>query len=103
MLKKYFNIIHIIFIYLINCILLPGLILPFSLFLRIFNYQTQFCDWIAYIGFFKLLNIKYKIDGKFIDKGFILSNHRTFCDFAYDPYISGASIIGRSLAFIFVL
>jgi 1-acyl-sn-glycerol-3-phosphate acyltransferase len=103
MLKKLFNITHMIFIYLINCILLPCLILPFSLILKIFNYQTQFWNLTTYIGFFKLLNIKYKVDGKFIKKGFILSNHRTFCDFVYDPYISGASVVGRSLAFISVL
>jgi hypothetical protein len=51
----------------------------------------------------RLLCLDYKIKGKFIDSGFILANHRTWCDFLYDPYVSGSAIMGIFIAFFAML
>jgi 1-acyl-sn-glycerol-3-phosphate acyltransferase len=94
-----FSIPFILFWYLGQCIVFPIIILPALLVLKLCNIQTSFWSMATYNFGFIILNLKYSISGEFIKQGFILSNHRTWCDFAYDPYVSDSAIVGRFMAF----
>ncbi len=100
-----FSFIYMIIWYLLFCIGCPIGILPFLLINKIINnnVKTNYWGYIVNYVFFPMFNIRYNVDGEFIDRGFILANHRTWCDFAYDPYISDSAIIGRTIAFIIML
>lgn len=98
-----FSIPYILFWYLGQCIVFPIIMLPGTLVLKLFNVQTSSWNIITYNIFFRMVNINYCVKGEFIKEGFILSNHRTWCDFAYDPYVSGSAIVGRFLGFFVML
>jgi 1-acyl-sn-glycerol-3-phosphate acyltransferase len=101
-----FKYILVIFYYICLCVFFPLVLLPVYFVAQICKFlgliyqndQIHIWNWFVYYGFIYPLNIHYEISGAFINQGFILSNHRTFCDFAYDPYVSNSIVISRSLA-----
>ncbi len=106
MIYNIFSLIYMIAWYILFCIIFPLILLPFSLFNKLSNgklVKSNFWGYNVNYVFFTMFRIKYHIEGKFIDKGFILANHRTWCDFAYDPYVSDSAIIGRTIAFVIML
>ena len=92
-----------IIIYTLSTIVFPIFLLVIKPVGYLFNIKIDW-DLNSCIFIYILLGVKPTIihDEKLIDKGFILGNHRTFFDFAYDPYIGKASILGRKLAFFAV-
>jgi 1-acyl-sn-glycerol-3-phosphate acyltransferase len=87
------------FNFILSTIFFP-IILIFLKTITIFN-NINF-DWQlnSYIFIYYLCGIKHNIKAKkLIKEGYIISNHRSFFDFALDPYISKSSIIGRKEAF----
>ena len=101
-----FNMLHydfsmpfMVLLYRLNCIVVPILMLPVCVLARLCNAPISCWDWAMYNVFFKLLRICHCVQGTFIDTGFILANHRTWVDFAYDPFISGSAVVGRAAAF----
>jgi 1-acyl-sn-glycerol-3-phosphate acyltransferase len=94
------SFLYMILWYILNTILIPIVLLPVSLVMNVFGFRTRFWE-ICVDVFFKMFFVNNCIAGDpIIERGFILANHRTWCDFAYDPYISKSSMIGRHLAFL---
>lgn len=115
--------IYFLILYLMFAIIIPILCIPFALNKNVFNRyfedvfpkyieQSNFSKYISKL-FFSCLGVKtrflkldtnhLKLNNKFIDKGFILANHRSNTDFFFDPLISESSFIGRHLATLSVL
>lgn len=72
--------------------------------MNLLQYKTNCWRMMCKFCFF-VFNIKHRFlnDKVFIQQGFILANHRSFTDFAIDPYASYSAIVGRHLAFISML
>jgi len=81
-----------------STIILPIITLPLTIF------QKNIFDKCSEIILYEILQIKHIIHYKhpLIKKGFVLANHRSFLDFAIDPYLARASVMGRILAFLSV-
>jgi 1-acyl-sn-glycerol-3-phosphate acyltransferase len=92
--------VHFLFIYIFTGFIIPSLILPFTLFYKYNNW------WSLLVGFYikYIYGIKHKIVSrhKLIEKGFVLANHRSFADFAIDPYYTKSTGLGRVMAFMAV-
>ena len=94
------NNIYFIFIFLMSTVFLPSLLILLKpiqfLFDTKLNWQTN-----AHIFLYYLCGIKHEVENKdaLINKGYILCNHRSFFDFAVDPYVTNSSIVGRKEAF----
>ena len=62
--------------------------------------------WYAYCKYltFDIWKIKLNLtsDEPLIERGYMLANHRTFADFAIDPFLADSAIVGRRLAFFAV-
>lgn len=89
--------------YVLCCVVLPLLLLPACIIARATSIRIACWDWVTYNGFFRLCQLRYRIRGTFIESGFILANHRSWCDFAYDPFVSGSAVVGRPAAFAAML
>ena len=101
--ENIYNFFIFFSIFILSTIIIPISILllkPIEL-ITDYNLDWQLC---AHIFIFYLCRIENKIMSKekLIDKGYIICNHRCFFDFAWDPYICNASIVGRQLAFLVV-
>ncbi len=94
------NNIYFIFIFLMSTVFIPCLFLLLKPFQCLFNTELNW-ETNASIFLYYLCGIQHTIvnDNKLINKGYILCNHRSFFDFAIDPYTSKASIVGRKEAF----
>jgi len=90
--------IYFICNFIIITIILPIIISPLMFFKK--DIHNKCLEIILY----EILKIKHIIHYKhpLIKKGFILANHRSFLDFALDPYITHSTVIGRILAFVSV-
>ena len=99
MLHRTFSIPFIAIWYMANCIVIPILMLPVCVLARLCNAPISCWDWATYNVFFRMFMIRNCVQGTFIDTGFLLANHRTWVDFAYDPFISGSAVVGRAAAF----
>jgi 1-acyl-sn-glycerol-3-phosphate acyltransferase len=95
-----FNMLKFITKFILITIFIPILLLIIRPIYSVFNIKIDW-DLNAYIFIYMLLGVKSTItnDEKLIEKGFILSNHRTWFDFGYDPYIAKGAILGRKIAF----
>ena len=96
------SVVYMALLTLICCIVAPIVLLPVCVVARLTHRPSACWDWVV-CCFFWLFHVRYRVHGTFIDSGFILANHRTFCDFAYDPYVSRSAVVGRALAFASVL
>jgi hypothetical protein len=103
--------------------IIPIIFIPFALSQKIFNREfedifpkyietTDFSKYICKLlficlgvknKFLKLDTNNLNLNNKFIDKGFILANHRSTTDLWFDTLISESSSIGRHLATLSVL
>lgn len=103
LLYNIYNFFIFFSIFILSTIIIPIIILLFKPLELITNYKFnwQLC---SHIFIFYLCRIENKIISKekLIDKGYIICNHRCFFDFAWDPYICNASIVGRQQAFFVV-
>ena len=94
---QFFFILYFILV----TVILPILILPFAIIYKIL--LPNHCNTWEYVCklSLNLLNVKYINIGneKLIDKGYILSNHRSFIDFSYDAVMTKSSIVGRYLVY----
>ncbi len=93
--------------YTLNAIIVPIVLLPICVVVRLSNGLTHFrisCwDLVTYNAFFRMLRLNHRVHGTFIESGFVLANHRSWCDFGYDPYVSRSAVVGRSLGFFAML
>lgn len=60
--------------------------------------------WYSYSKYsiFEVLKIQLVAtsDAMLIESGYVIANHRSFTDFALDPFLADAAVIGRRAAFI---
>jgi hypothetical protein len=90
--------------YLVFGWILPLVILPASLIHHIFDNDT--CYWnFNYRMLWWVLRVEahYLTESRWVDEGWLLSNHRTWADMFIDPLLSESTIVGRYMAAICVL
>lgn len=106
------NNIYFIFLYFTFTFALPLLCIPISIIHNFLYYGLQLHyigkpDYTIYISKIYLfttgVKIKFLDSNIQLDKGFILSNHRSWNDFCIDPYFSNTSFMGRHLGTLCVL
>ena len=99
------NPLKTILFFTVSTWIAPLLFIPISIIQNLFGINTKY--WSVNYSFFvnRILgvNVKYVNDTKRIETGFIIANHRSFCDFFLDPLISNGSIVSRHMATIAVL
>lgn len=95
-----FHNILFIFIFIQSTIVLPILFIILKPLEYVFNIKFNW-ELNAFIIIYYLCGIEQKIiiREELIERGYILANHRCFFDFALDPYVCNASIVGRREAF----
>jgi 1-acyl-sn-glycerol-3-phosphate acyltransferase len=93
------SVAYMALIYMICCVVAPIVLLPVCIVARLTHRPSACWDWVTHQLFFRLIRLRYRVHGTFIDSGFILANHRTWADFGYDPYVSRSAIVGRALGF----
>ena len=96
------SLVYIALLYVVCCVVAPVVLLPVCITARLTHRHSTCWDWTALL-FFRLVHLRYRVSGTLIESGFILANHRTFCDFGYDPYVSGSAVVGRALGFASML
>ena len=97
------SLVYIALFYVVCCVVAPVVLLPVCITARLTHRHSSTCwDWTTLI-FFRLFHLNYRVSGTLVESGFILSNHRSFCDFGYDPYVSGSAVVGRALGFASML
>jgi len=94
------NCIKFLIVYLYSTLLSPIILLIIQPSLHLITTSSLF-NINCYNYLIIALGIRPTIikDEPLIDSGFILANHRCWVDFAYDPYFTNASILGRKIAF----
>jgi len=98
--------IYFILIFILSTIIIPIMFIIIKPFIYIINklFKTSIkLDWDTNCKLFiyYLCGVRSNINNKenILENGYFLCNHRCWFDFAYDPYITEASVVGRKEAF----
>jgi len=77
--------------------------IPFYILLIYPFYKISIKEYALFL--FRSLNMEIMIlkDSEYIEKGFILANHRSFTDFIVDTYLTQCAFVCRRLAFLIVI
>jgi len=66
----------------------PILLIPISIIQNLFGVNTEYLsvNYLFFVNRILGVNVKYVNDEQRIQPGFIIANHRSFCDFFFRPF-----------------
>ena len=91
--------IRLLYVYLLATVFVPLLFMPLlllKLFIKINVYKVYMKFMVEYV-----FKVKFIVAGdKCIDRGLLISNHTSFVETSFDPYLNNCAGIGRKESFM---